>query len=85
MRHITANTAQKDFENVFANVTRFNEPVVIISDDDKTEVLLSMEEWNSIQETLYLYFIPSMVKLIKDAAAEPLEDGVDADMVNWDV
>jgi len=30
MRHITANIAQRDFGNVLDNVTRFNEPYLVI-------------------------------------------------------
>jgi len=43
-----------------------------------------MEEWSGIQETLYLQSIPGMVESIGAAAAEPLEDGVDASEVDFD-
>ena len=82
---MTASTAQKDFGNILDNVTRYNEPITIVSDDDKAVVLLSMEEWQGIQETLYLQSIPGMVKSIKEAASESLADGIDASAVNWDV
>lgn len=85
MRHVTASTAQREFTSILDNVTRYNEPITIVSDDDKVGVLLSMDEWRNIQETLYLYSIPNMVESIKTAAAEPLTDGVDADLVNFDV
>ena len=85
MKHVTAGTAQKNFVSILDNVTRYNEPITIVSDDDKVGVLLSMDEWQSIQETLYLYSIPGMVKSIKAAAAEPLTDGVAASEINWDV
>ena len=85
MRHITATTAQSDFGNVLDNVTRFNEPVTIVSDDSKVAVLLSMENWSGIQETLYLHSIPNMVQSIKDASAEPLADGIDASEVDFGV
>jgi len=39
MRHVTANTAQRDFGNILDNVTRYNEPITIVSDDDKVGVL----------------------------------------------
>jgi len=85
MRHLTANTAQKDFVNIIDSVTRYNEPVTIVSDDDKTVVLLSIEEWSNIQETLYLQSMPGMVESIKSAAAEPLDEGIDASDVDFDV
>ena len=83
MKHITANTAQRDFNGLLDNVTRYNEPVTIVSDDDRVVVLLSMEEWSGIQETLYLQSIPGMVESIKEAretpASERLED------IGWDI
>ena len=85
MRHVTANTVQKDFNGILDNVTRYNEPVTIVSDDNRVVVLLSMEEWSSIQETLYLHSIPGMVDSIKAAAVEPLADGIDISEVDFDV
>jgi len=85
MQHITANTAQKDFYELLGSVTRYNEPVTIVSDNDGTAVLLSMAEWRSIQETLYLQSFPGMAESIKSAAAEPLEDGIPASEVDFDV
>jgi prevent-host-death family protein len=85
MRHITANTAQKDFVGVIDNVARYNEPTTIVTDDNTVVVLLSFEEWKSIQETLYLHSIPGMVESVKAAAAEPLSDAIDAFEVDFDV
>ena len=78
MKHITANTAGSDFISVLDNVSRYNEPVTIVSDND-------IEEWNGIQETLYLQSIPGMVESIRAADNEPLEDGIDASEVDWGV
>ena len=85
MKNITANTAKKDFNDIFALVTRYNDPVTIVSDDNKSAVLLSMEEWNGIQETLYLQSIPGMTEAIEAAAAESLADGTDVSEVDFDV
>ena len=85
MKHITANTAQSNFPSIIDEVSRYNEPVTIVSDDNKVVVLLSMDEWNGIQETLYLQSFPGMAASIKAAAAEPLEDSVDASEVDFDV
>jgi len=85
MKHITANTIQKDFFGIFEDVTRYNEPITIVSDDNKAAVLLSMNEWSGIQETLYLQSFPGMVESIKAAAAESLANGIDASEVDFDV
>ena len=52
--------------------------MTIVSDDSRAAVIISMEEWSGIQETLYLNSIPGMVESIKEAAAEPLELGIPA-------
>ena len=85
MKHITATTAQKEFNDVLYNVTLYNEPVTIVSDDNKVVVLLSMDDWRSIQETLHLQSIPGMVESIKAAANEPLTDGIDVSEVDFSV
>ena len=43
MQHVTANTARKDLDELIDNVTRYNEPVTIVSDNDKVAILLSIE------------------------------------------
>jgi len=44
MKHITANTAQKEFDSILTNVTCYNESVAIVSDNDMVGVLISMED-----------------------------------------
>ena len=85
MKHLTANSARKDFDAVLGDVARFHEPVTIVSDDNNAAVIVSIDEWNSIQETLYLQSIPGMTESIKAAAAEPLECGVCASEVDFGV
>jgi len=85
LKHVTANVARNDFDDLLVNVAQYNEPVTIVSDDSEVAVLVSMDEWSGIQETLYLSSIPGMVESIKAAAAEPLEVGTPASEVSWDV
>ena len=85
MRHLSANTARNDFDGMLTEVTKFNEPVTIVSDDNRVAVIISIEEWNSIQETLFLNSIPGMVDSIKKAANEPPEQGIPASEVDFGV
>ncbi len=78
MKHVTANAARMDFDRLLESVTLFNEPVTIVGDHDKSAVLLSLSDWSSIQETLYLQSIPGMVGAIQAADGEPLAEGLDA-------
>jgi PHD/YefM family antitoxin component YafN of YafNO toxin-antitoxin module len=82
---MTANSARTNFDDMFNDVTRFNEPITVVSDDNQAVVIVNIDEWNSIQETLYLYSIPGMVESIRAAAAEPLEDGIPASEVDFGV
>lgn len=49
--HIT--NARKDLYNLVENVNRYNEPALIIGKRGNA-ILLSEDDWNSIQETLHL-------------------------------
>ena len=85
MKHLTANAARKEFDAVLGDVARFHEPVTVVSDDNNVAVIVSLDEWNSIQETLYLQSIPGMTESIKASAAEPLEYGTPASEVDFGV
>lgn len=54
---------------------------VIITNDGSNAVLLSEEDWSSIQETLYLLAIPGMRESIKEGLATPIEDC--AEELDW--
>ena len=83
MKYLTANTAQKDFLALLEDVTNYNEPVTVVSDDNKVAVILSVEEWSGIQETLYLNSIPGMTESIMKGKTTPLEECLDS--VGWDI
>ena len=57
-----------------------HEPV-IISGKRNNAVLLSEEDWKSIQETLYLMSIPGMKESIREAMSEPLAES--AEKIDW--
>ena len=83
MKYLTANTAQKDFLTLLEDVANYNEPVTVVSDNNKAAVILSMEEWSGIQETLYLNSIPGMTESIMKGKATPLDECLDS--VGWDI
>jgi PHD/YefM family antitoxin component YafN of YafNO toxin-antitoxin module len=51
--------------------------------DGNDFVILSAEDWRAIEETLFLNQIPGMVASIKEAAAEPLDEGVRLQDLDW--
>ncbi|MCK5687631.1 type II toxin-antitoxin system Phd/YefM family antitoxin [Myxococcota bacterium] len=47
---------------------------VLITGKRNNAILLSEEDWNAIQETLYLVSIPGMTESIREGLAENIED-----------
>ena len=54
---------------------------IVISGKRTNSVLVSAEDWEAIQETLYLLSIPNMRESIKQGMAEPIENC--AKDLNW--
>ena len=65
--------AQNNLRELIKETAASHQPVIIKSDDTNA-VLLSEEDWSSIQETLYLLSIPEMRESIKEGLATPLAD-----------
>ena len=56
-------------QNLFQIVTEVNagfNPIKIVNDKGKNAVLISEDEWKSIEETLYLSSIPGLVEDINN-------------------
>lgn len=56
-------------------VQETHEPI-ILKGKRASAVILSQEDYESLQETLYLHCVPGLVRSILDASKEPLEDAV---------
>ena len=75
MQVVTSALAKANLYNLIEKIKEFHEPIMI-SGKKGNAVLISEEDWNSIQETLYLTSIPSMKESILEASKEPLKDSV---------
>ena len=71
MSTLTASEARANLYRLIDQAAESHEPIVI-SGKRSTAVLLSAEDWNAIQETLYLLAVPGMRESIKAGMAEPL-------------
>lgn len=74
MTATTLTKAQKNLPQLVNDVNYGYSPVIIVNDDGKNAVLVSEEDWNSIQETMYLYSIPGTVENLIEARKEPLSE-----------
>jgi len=62
--------------NIFKLVEEINKEHhhIIITGKSNDAVLLSLDDWNAIQETLYLTSIPNMRESIIEGLNTPIED-----------
>ncbi len=73
---MTAISVAKARENIYKMLSEVNsssQPITITNNRGKNAVLISEDDWNAIQETLYLNSIPGMSESILEAGVEPLE------------
>ncbi len=73
MTTVNATSARSDLYNLLEQVSRSHEPIQITSKRGNA-VLISEEDWRSIQETLYLLRVPGMRESIIEGIKTPLED-----------
>lgn len=65
--------AQNNLQQLIDEVVESHRPI-IITGEKSSAVLLSEEDWSSIQETLYLLAVPGMRETIKAGLETPLEE-----------
>lgn len=71
MQNLTASEARANLYRLIDEAADSHQPIVI-SGKRSSAVLLSADDWNAIQETLYLLAVPGMRESIKAGMAEPL-------------
>jgi antitoxin YefM len=70
MNAITANEAQQNLDRLIEQVISDSEPTIICNDKGEKVVLLSLDEFNSWQETLYLLSNPANAEHLRKSIAE---------------
>ena len=70
MNAITLNDAKQNLDHLIAQVIADAEPAIICSDHGEKAVLLSLSEFNSWQETLYLLSNPTNAEHLRKSIAE---------------
>jgi antitoxin YefM len=80
MTVLNASDARANLYRLIDQTNEYHEPV-IISGKRNNAVLLSEEDWNSIQETLFLTSIPGMRESIIEGMNEPLTESKKE--INW--
>ena len=73
MKTITVSKAREKLYRLLDEAASSHEPIQITGKRNNV-VLISGEDWNSVQETLYLLSIPGMRESIREGMETPLED-----------
>ncbi len=73
MPTLTATEARSKLYRLIDEAASTHDPIVITGKRGNA-VLLSEEDWRSIQETLYLLNIPGMRESIRVGLASPIEE-----------
>ena len=80
MTILNASDARANLYRLIDQTNESHEPV-IISGKRNNAVLISEDDWKSIQETLYLTSIPGMRESIIEGMKEPLSES--SKELNW--
>ena len=74
MTAISVTRARENIYQILSEVNNSSQPITITNNRGNIAVLISEDDWNAIQETLYLNSIPGMAESIIEAGKEPLEE-----------
>ena len=74
MATVSIINAKDNLSRLISEVNDSSIPLTIVNDSGKNAVLLSEDDWNSIQETLYLHSVPGMAESIIRAGHEALSE-----------
>ncbi len=73
MPTLTVTEARSKLYRLIDKAASSHEPI-IITGKRSSAVLISEDDWRSVQETLYLMNIPGMRESIRDGLATPIEE-----------
>ncbi|HFE65282.1 MAG TPA: type II toxin-antitoxin system Phd/YefM family antitoxin [Caldithrix sp.] len=73
MKIITATKSRSNLYKLIDQAAENGEPVQITG-KRKNAILISEDDWRTIEETLYLLSIPGMRESIRDGLATPIEE-----------
>ena len=77
---MSVSQVRADIYNVMDETAKTHEPVLITGKRNNA-VMLSQEDWNAIEETLYLNSIPNMTSSIQESMSA--DDSEFSEEVEW--
>ncbi|KUO49290.1 MAG: prevent-host-death protein [Desulfitibacter sp. BRH_c19] len=84
MKTIPVTNARQNIFNIIEQTIHNSEPIQITSKKGDV-VMLSLDDWASIQETLFLLSIPGMRESILEGSKEAVEDCKSLEDIGWNL
>ncbi len=73
MKTINATNARKNLYQLINETSEVHEPIQITGKNNNA-ILISEDDWRTVQETLFLISIPGMRDSIREGLAEPISE-----------
>ena len=83
MNTINVATANTNLIEMMDYVNDNSSPMTLVNPDGKNAVLIGLEDWNALQETIYLNSVHGMAESLIKGKATPLEECLSEDEVQW--
>lgn len=82
MTTLTATKLRRNIFEVLNNAAKYND-MVNVTTKEGSVVIMSETDYRGLMETVYLYSQPGLVEKILNVNAAPVDEGVNADEVDW--
>lgn len=83
MNAITATQARANLFKIMSFVNENSQPMTLTNNRGKNAVLIGEDDWNAIQETLYLNSIPGMTESLLKGKNTPIEECFSENEIEW--
>ena len=80
---MNATKARTNLFKIMAFVNDNSQPLTLTNLKGKNAVLVGQNDWNAIQETMYLNSVPSITESLIKGKNTPLADCLSEDEVEW--
>ncbi len=84
MKTVSVTNARQNIFSIIEQTIVNSEPIQITSKKGDV-VMLSLEDWSALQETLHLLSVPGMRESIIEGDKEPIEDCKSLEDIGWDI
>ncbi|MBR4791322.1 MAG: type II toxin-antitoxin system Phd/YefM family antitoxin [Treponema sp.] len=83
MKAMNATNARANLFKIMAFVNDNSQPITLTNSKGKNAVLVGEDDWNAIQETIYLNSIPGMAESLIKGKNTPIEDCISEEDFKW--